>query len=238
MARVNGKDLRDFIPESVRLEDYLQIMKSSKRSCSGTINSLLSIFKKPYLRTTILLSAIYVTATVTYFSSGIFIPQVLANYQLSPFFTAFIGYLGQIPGIVLMSIIIEWPGVGRLNALRFFSILTAASFFIFAFVRNAVATSVIITIIYFSMVPMIPLLLTYMSEVYPTEIRGFASGLFNSLSPLVGIGVLFAGSYMIDVSVEIPWLFPTVWGVVFVVQFILSLFLNIETLGKELKDTV
>ena len=88
-----------------------------------------------------------------------------------------------------MSIIIEWPGVGRLNALRFFSILTAASFFMFAFVRNAVATSVIITIIYFSMVPMIPLLLTYMSEVYPTEIRGFASGLFNSLSPLVGIGV-------------------------------------------------
>ncbi len=180
---------------------------------------------------------------MSYYSAGVFLPQFLLNsspYFASegPFFTAFIGYLGQLPGIALMALIIEWPKIGRLNALRFFSLLTAASFFIFGFVQNEIATSVLMIFIYFSMVPIIPLLLTYMSEVYPTEIRGFASGFFNALSAVFGIGVLFIGGYITELSIQLPWLFPTVWGVVFLVQFFFSLFLNIETLGKELKDNV
>lgn len=243
MARLNGKNLKDLIPDSVPLEDYLFMKPHIKRSLSESVNSLASIFKRPFLRTTILLSIIYTTTTVAYYSAGVFLPQFLLNVSPffsneGPFLTAFVGYLGQVPGIALMAIIIEWPKVGRLNGLRFFSLLTAASFFIFGFVHNEIATSVLMIFIYFSMVPLIPLLLTYMSEVYPTEIRGFASGLFNAISALVGIGVLFASSYMTEISVKLPWVFPTVWGVVYLVQFLLSFILNIETVGKELKDTV
>ena len=238
MASFNRKNLNDFIPDSTDLEDFLYIERKENHSCSHSFSNLLSIFRNPYLRTTIFLGVIYVTETVAYYSSGVFIPKVLQNFGVNPFFTAFVGYLGQIPGIALMSIIIEWPGVGRLNALRFFSLLAAASFFVFAFVRDQIATSVIVVLIYFSMVPMVPLLLTYISEVYPTEIRSFANGFFNALSPLAGIGVLFAGSYMTELGSTLPWLFPTVWGIVFVVQFVLALFLNRETRGRELGDNL
>ncbi len=243
MAQLNGKNLSDLIPDNVPLADYLLIKPRIKKNFSENVCSLFSIFKKPYLRTTILLSIIYVTETVAYYSAGVFLPQFLLNVSpffanQGPFFTAFVGYLGQLPGIALMAIIIEWPKVGRLNGIRFFSLLTAISFFLFGFIQNEIATSVLMIFIYFSMVPIIPLLLTYISEVYPTEIRGFANGLFNSFSPLFGIGVLFASSYMTEISVELPWVFPTVWGAVFLVQFVLSLLLNIETFGKELKDNV
>ena len=236
MAWMNGKNIDNFIPKSVKLEAFIHVEKKTKKTCMQRTKALLAIFDRRYLRTTLLLSVIYVTETVAYFASGLFIPEVLQNFGVNPFFTAFVGYLGQIPGIALISIIIEWPGVGRLNALRLFSMLSIISFLLFAFVRNQIATSVIVVLIYFSMVPMLPLLFTYISEVYPTEIRSFASAYFNNLSCIFGIGCIFASGYLSDMS--IPWLFPTVWAGVFLVQFVLALFLNRETLGQELKDVV
>lgn len=233
---MNGKNLDNFIPKSVKLEAFIHFEKKAKRTCIQSAKTLLSIFDQRYLRTTLLLSVIYVTETVAYYASGLFIPQVLQNFGVNPFFTAFVGYLGQIPGIALMSIIIEWSGVGRLNSLRLFSLFSVISFLLFAFIRDQIATSVFVVLIYFSMVPMLPLLMTYISEVYPTEIRSFASAYFNNLSCIVGIGCIFASGYLSDMS--IPWLFPVVWAAVFLVQFVLALFLNRETLGRELKDIV
>lgn len=236
MAWMNGKNIDNFIPETVKFEEFIHVEKETKRTCVQSARALLGIFDRQYLRTTILLSIIYVTETVAYYASGLFIPEVLQNFGVNPFFTAFVGYLGQIPGIALISIIVEWPGVGRLNSLRLFSLLSVVSFVLFAFVRNQIATPVIVVLIYFSVVPMIPLLMTYMAEVYPTEIRSFASAYFNSLSSLFGIGFIFVSGYLSDNS--IPWLFPTVWAGVFLIQFVFSLFLNRETLGRELKDLV
>ena len=98
------------------------------------------------------------------------IHKINVKVEGNPYFTSFFGYLGQIPSILLMSIIVEWKGVGRLNSLCFFTLTTVALFLLFALVHNLVATSVLTIFIYFGMVPQISLLFMYMSEVYPTAI--------------------------------------------------------------------
>ena len=140
---------------------------------------------------------------------------------------------------LVMSIIVEWKGVGRLNSLRFFTLTTMASFLLFALVRNLVATSVLTIFIYFGMVPQISLLFTYMSEVYPTAIQVTAINFFNTLSACFDIAVpyyfKFSG-YLSDLRPH--WVYPAVWAGFFLFQFIVSLFLQYETLGKYIADTM
>ena len=241
MARINRKNLNDILPENVQLDEViansqLENGADSEKNYHNFTSALLLMFKRPYLRTTILLSIIFTTETGAFYVSSLFLPKVLLDLGTNPYFTVFVGYLGQIPGILLMSIIMEWPEVGRLNSLRLFSLFSVVSFLLFAFVRNEVALPVFTVLIYFSMVPMISLLYTYMAEVYPTVIRAFATGYFNNLSAIFGIFVPFLSGYLSDV--KIYWLYPTVWAGVFFVQFLLSLVLNRETVGINLTDNV
>ena len=116
----------------------------------------------------------------------------------------------------------DWPSVGRLNSLQFFSFMSAISFGFFATFRDQIATPVLTILIYFSMVPMISLLYTYVSEVYPTEYRSFA------------LCVPFLSGYLSDVRVH--WVYSTAWAGMFLFQLIMSLFLKKDTVDKNLRD--
>ena len=216
MARLNGKRLDSLIPKEVAFETAVKVNSEKKRVCSQFWGSLAAIFRPPYLSLTILICIIYVTCTVTYFCSSIFLLKVLNQYGTNPYFASFFGYLGQIPGILLMSIIVEWKGVGRLNSLRFFTLTTVASFLLFAFIRNLVATSVLTIFIYFGMVPQISLLFTYMSEVYPTAIRVTAITFFNTLFACFDIAVPYFSGYLSDLRPH--WVYPAVWAGFFLFQ--------------------
>ena len=234
MARLNRKDLNDFLPINSNLEDVVQLEIEKKSSFLESLSTLLSMFKRPFFRTTFLTSIIFVTENGAYYASSIFLLSVLKGLGNNPYFTAFIGYLGQIPGILLMSIVTDWPSVGRLNSLRFFSFMSAISFGLFAGFEDPIATPVLTILIYFSMVPMISLLYTYISEVYPTEYRSFALGYYNNLAAAFNICVPFLSGYLSDVSVH--WVYPTVWAGMFLFQLLMSLFLNRETVDKNLRD--
>jgi putative MFS transporter len=234
MAKLNGKKLNNFLPVNCRFEDVVQLDVEKKRSFMESVYTLLSMFKQPFLRTTFFTSIIFVTENGAYYASSIFLLSVLKDLGNNPYFTAFIGYLGQIPGILLMSIVTDWPSVGRLNSLRFFSFMSAISFGFFAGFRDQVATPILTILIYFSMVPMISLLYTYVSEVYPTEYRSFALGYYNNLASAFNICVPFLSGYLSDVRVH--WVYPTAWAGMFLFQLIMSLFLNKETVDRNLKD--
>ena len=236
MARLNGKNLNDFLPVNCKLEDVIQLHNiiEKKRSFTKSVSILFSMFKRPFFRTTFFTSIIFVTESGAYYASSIFLLSVLKDLGNNPYFTAFIGYLGQIPGILLMSIVTDWPSVGRLNSLRFFSFMSAISFGFFAAFRDQIATPVLTILIYFSMVPMISLLYTYVSEVYPTEYRSFALGYYNNLASAFNICVPFLSGYLSDVRVH--WVYPTVWAGMFLFQLLMSLFLNKETVDKNLRD--
>ena len=170
-----------------------------------------------------------------YYCSSVFLLQILKEFGTDPYFASFVGYLGQIPGILLMAIIVEWRGVGRINSLRFFTLITIISWLLFAFVRDQIATPVLTIFLYFGMVPQVSLINAYLSEIYPTAIRNTALVFINSIAAIAGIGTPYFSGYMTQVS--IPWLYPVVWAGFYFVQFVVSLFLRRETLGQNLQDT-
>ena len=237
MAWMNGKNLNDFLPEEREFQCIVSVDTKTEETCLQSFSKFLVIFKPLYLRRTICLTIIYMVETVTYYASSLFLPAVLKKLNVrSPYFTIFVGFLGQIPGILLMSIIIEWKYVGRLNSLRFFTLLSIISFLLLAFLQTAVTIPVFTIFIYFSLIPIMPLLFTYMAECYPTNVRTFAVSFFNNTSAVMSMIFPFVSGYLSDVS--IPWLYPTVWAGLLVFQFIVSLFLNYETLNVNLIDTL
>ena len=239
MAWLNRKNVDDILPKGVNLDISLVADIGKERKgcgvCSQFWKGLSSIFKPPYLKMTVPISLIYVTSSTAYICSSIFLLRVLKEFGTDPYFTSFTGYLGQIPGILLMSIIVEWKGVGRINSLRFFTVITIAAFLLLAFIRNQVATSVLTVFVYFGMVPQISLLYTYMSEIYPTSIRSTAIVFNNNLAAAIGIAVPYFSGFLSQVS--IPWLYPTVWAGFYSFQFVLTFLLRRETLGVNLQDT-
>ena len=237
MAWLNRKDVSDILPKGVNLDVSLADVSTERKAnvCSQFWKNLASIFKPPYLRMTVPISLIYVTSSTAYVCSSIFLLQILKEFGTDPYFTSFTGYFGQIPGILLMSIIVEWRGVGRINSLRFFTVITIAAFLLLAFVRNQVATSVLTVFLYFGMVPQLSLLYTYMSEIYPTAIRSTAIVFNNNLAAAIVIAVPYFSGFLSQVS--IPWLYPTVWAGFYSFQFVISFLLRRETLGQNLRDT-
>lgn len=244
MARINRKKIiiNDYsikhTAAAINEDEDLSVNRGGplrRKFRRSLVSDLLTIFKPPYLRTTLCMSVIFVTLTSSYFALSIFLPSVLKVFGLDPYFTSFAGYFGQLPGIVLMSIIVEWPGVGRLNSLRFFTLMAMGSFLIFAFVKNDAAVTVSIIFIYFSMVPMISLLYTYISEIYSTRIRAISIGYFVNLSATFSLIMPVFAGFLADVKPR--WIYPTTWAGVFLLQFVVSLFLNIETLNRGLSDS-
>ena len=237
MAKFNGKKLQSFTID--RGEYAIQMPDENTRSVAKLRQSFLKlvrIFKKVYIRTTVCLSIIVVTHMSAYYSSAAFIPSILHKLVPNSYFTTFIGYLGQIPGVLLMSIIVEWEGVGRLHSLRFFTTLVIATLVLFAFVQNDVSIPVLTIFLNFGMVPITALVLAYISEAYPTDMRGSALAYFNNLSAFFGIFIPYIGGYATDVFGRFPWLFSTIWAAFYIVVFVVSMFLKKETLRKNLVD--
>lgn len=196
------------------------------------------LFKPPYLRYTILLAIIQPGARQAYISSAIYFPLILENLNINSFLVVLFGSLSQIPGFLLMSIITEWPKFGRLNTMRLYMLVAIIFYLLFAFIRNKTATAVFAVFIYFAMNPIISIVYTYVSEIYPTEVRGMASGFLNTVQGIVGIALPFLSGLMADFSKTLPWLFPVVWAIVYCLLLVVSFGLRKETQGKDLPDAV
>ena len=196
------------------------------------------LFKPPYLRYTILLAIIQPGARQAYISSAIYFPLILENLHINSFLVVFFGSLSQIPGFLLMSIITEWPKFGRLNTMRLYMLIAIIFYLLFAFIRNNTASAVFAVFIYFAMNPIISIVYTYVSELYPTEVRGMASGFLNAVQGIVGIALPFLSGLMADFSTTMPWLFPVGWAIVYFLLLVVSFGLRRETQGKDLPDVI
>ena len=236
MARINGKKLSDFLPSEIDFEKLVVLEIPTNRNFWQTARNFRTMFQTPYLKRTVLISIVYVVEGMSAYGSTLFLPSILSGLNVNPYFTAFVGYLGQIPGVLLMSIIVEWRHVGRLNSLRLYTALTVVSFLLFAFIQNEVTIPVFTILIYFSMIPIYSLLNTYISECYSTSIRTLALVYFSNLQALFETFIPFVSGYVSDVSIS--WLYPVVWAGLFGFQFVVSLLLNFETRGVTLQDTV
>lgn len=238
MARWNQKDLDGFLPQEREFSDLVVTdFVQRNQNLSQTLHDFLFIFKRYYLRTTLALLVINTTNAGTFWGASLFLPSLLADVISNSYFIAFMGYLGQIPGILLMLIIVEWKGVGRLNSMRLYTALAIVFFLLFGLYQNTVATPVFTIMIYFSMIPISALVNAYSSESYPTTFRALAINLFNNVGAFVNIFTPYIGGYSTELFVRRPWLFSVVWAVFYGVQFLATFFLSREPLGMKLQDS-
>ena len=238
MAKWNGKKLDDYLPQGkVFSELVVTDFAMSSRNLSQTLHNFLHIFKRFYLRTTLALLVINITNTGAFWGASLFLPSLLADLTSSSYFIAFMGYLGQIPGILLMLIIVEWRGVGRLNSMRLYTALSIVFLLLFGLYQNEVATPVFTIMIYFSMIPIAALVNAYSSESYPTTFRALALNFFNNVGAFVNIFTPYIGGYSTELFVRRPWLFSLVWAVFYTIQMVATFFLTREPLGMRLQDS-
>ena len=238
MASMNGKDMNSIIEKEKfykKLSHFSDIMVSKQKKF--ILSKLSTVFKPPYRRRTWLLMFIFSTQGITWHGSMLFFPTLLKNLGVNPYFCTLFGFAAMVPGIALISIIIEWPEFGRKNTIIIFSASSAVLFYLFAFLQNNITIPVFTVLIFFSSGPMLNLLLTYIAENYPTEIRAMAVSIMLISNGINGMWLPFVSGYLADMSTKYSWLSPTVWGSLYTIQFIATLFLNYETRGKNLQDT-
>lgn len=239
IAKFNRKDINRFSSEENFCNHF-----SLNESCEHTksvknrfiLLQLLEIFRPRYLRRTIPLSFMIATESFGYMTSQLFLIDFLKRVGANPYFSVLALSLAQIPGFLLVSIIVEWPRVGRLNAFRFFSTLSAIFFLLLAFIQNTVSIPIFLVLIYFSAAPNLGLIYTYASEAYPTTIRAISTSYFYVLQALSYVFGVFISGYVEDLPQT--WLYPLVYACVFFVQLLAGLVLNHETYGKRLQDTL
>lgn len=242
LAKFNRKDLSLFATK-----DDLSHYKKERAPRIGFKNTLCellqkysSVFSKRYLRSTVTLILISICSNAGDYGTTLFLPNILET--LIPkeylYFLPLAGLFARIPGVFFMSIIIEWPEVGRIRSLKLFAFLTALFLLLSGLVRTPVATSVFLLLVYFNMEPITPLLNTYSSEIYSTEVRAVALAVFNVCSAIALIGTPFVNGYIADEAPRLPWLFGVVTSGIYFVMFVLSFILNKETRGRHLTDSV
>ena len=243
IAKLNRKDLSLFASKD-NLRHYGNKQEIARVNRKNTISVLLmkyfSIFKRRYLRTTITLTFISTLSNMGDYGTTLFLPNILETLVPKQYlyFLPLTGLFARIPGLFFMSIIIEWPEVGRIRSLKLFAFLTAFFLFLSGMVRTPVATSVFLLLIFFNMEPITPIMDTYISEVYPTEIRAVTLAFINVTSNIVLIGSPFLDGYIADEASKLPWLFGVVTSTIYFIMFVLSFVLNKETRGRHLTDTV
>ena len=236
MASMNCHSLSDLVEK----QDFMLHFKHDRMGPKTSIEllkSFLMIFSRKYVFHTIPLLFTHMTAVTSYVGMTLFLPDLLKSLNVNPYSVTLIGNVAQIPGVLLMSIIIEWPWFGRLNSLRLFFALSVIFFFLFAFIQNSITIPVFTVFLYFSLSPTLGLLQTYTSECYPTEIRAMALAFFDIFNAVCNIFVPFCGGYLADLTPTYPWISSVVWGSVVVVGLVFSLLLWRETRGKNLNES-
>ncbi len=235
IARFNFKDLAKY----VSFDEFKYAMEkehTNKSKQRMIFIQLLEIFKPKYLRITLPLTIINITESFGYLSSQLFLPEFVEKQNVDKYFTVLVSALAQIPGLLLMSIIIEWPRIGRLNSLRLFALLSALFFLLLALIQTEVSIPILVVFIYFSSCPNLSLIYTYVSEVYPTQIRSVSTAYFYTLQALSYLVGAFISNAALNVSFH--WLFPAIWSVIFCVQFVAALVLNYEPYNQKLFDVL
>ncbi len=235
MAAMNGKNVLEFAQLSeCGIQSEFKQAPREEQDLKAYCSQFLHIFHPRFLRTTLPLSVISITQTAGYLISQLYLPSFLSMVGGSVYFVIMVSTVSQIPGIALLSIIIEWPEIGRLNSFRIFSALCGILFTVLAFYQSPVSVPVLLVLIFFCSAPLYGLVFTYIAEVYATSIRSVATAYFYVFQALTYLtGALLASR---AVAVSQHWIFPIVFAGCFFIQLVMSLILNYEPLGLKLHD--
>ena len=211
-------------------EVHVKTQPASQHTWARGPLKILELFTKPHRWKTLPLTVAAVCMSVAFWGTSLFIPQYFTRVGIDPYFTTFVSFLAQLPGIALVAIITDWPKVGRLNTMRMYSFLGALFLLVLAFGDNVVVKSVCSVFVYFSLPPLYAVVYTYVSEAYPTAVRASATSYVVLATCFPGTVSPFISGYL--ASNSLVWLYPLMWSCVMAVMFVASLCLRYETAGR------
>jgi Major Facilitator Superfamily len=178
--------------------------ESARESCMAMIRNFANarfLFSTPTMaRVTIILWLVFIADFWSFSMAGFFLPQILidkggaANIPLSETYKNFVAiYAPGIAGCLLAACMVEVPRLGRQWAMVFSSALMAISLFLYTVVDTQAASVGFNAMEYFFQSMFNAILYAFVPEVYPSSVRGTASGLASTWGRLSSILAPIAG---------------------------------------------
>jgi putative MFS transporter len=221
IARMNGVDVP--IGE-LRIEQ-----RSSRSVVAG-------IWQRPLLGRTVLLSVMWFCLSLGYYGIFTWLPGIFREqgFETLPVYqNMLLLAVAQVPGYMLAAYLIE--RIGRRWTLAAFLFGSAIASYWFAAATNMTMIVVGGMFLSFALLGAWGGLYAYTPELYPTEVRGTGMGWASAMARAAGMVAPLLGALLLEVSLIAAL---TVYAGFFVLAACATLFLNYETRGRYLTDTI
>ncbi len=224
----NRVELSSIVSDSIPLEDIPQ-----KVVVNGPANG---VWSKQYARITFSLWTLWISLNFVYQGVFIWLPTLLASgstsIQRSFLLTLFIS-LGQIPGTLIVAYLAD--RISRLKLVLISLGLLAASTLVFSFSTET------IWVISFGLLIMVfngmawGLAHPFSSELYPTRMRGTATGLATGIGRLGGVAAPLIVGIIVQANGSMPVIFTTLAAAPLLALLVLTRMKH-ETTGRSLEE--
>ncbi|PWN46060.1 MFS general substrate transporter [Ceraceosorus guamensis] len=168
--------------------------ESSKHALRQLTNVKVLFQNRKMARLTILLWITFICDFFAFNIAGAYLPLILSDRNIAQGKTLAETYRSYVaiyaPGIgacILAAALIELPRLGRQWSMVFFSALMGVSMFIYTRVETEAASVGLNALEYIAQSAFNAILYAYLPEVYPSSVRGTASGVASTLGRISGI---------------------------------------------------
>ncbi|CAI9722613.1 vesicle 2-related 7-like [Octopus vulgaris] len=198
------------------------------------------LFTREFRYRTLTISLVWLFQATGYWGVTTYLPQYMSDkLNLGGYFIIFIIFISELPGLFLALFFIRKNMLGRITSVILFICMTIVLLAVFAVLSTShliwAQTLTIMTCFAF-MAPIYSILNTFTPEIYPTAIRSTALGWVYMVSNIPGLITPFIDATLLDSPVV--WLYPVVWLMFFVLEFVVMLSIRTETAGKRLSDNL
>ncbi len=197
--------------------------------------SVLYLFSQGYAAHTLKIGMLWLLQAAGYWGVTLFFPVYLEQFGVNQYFCMFINVCAVIIGLCLLRILVDKPWFGRIRTLRIYICGTIISLLLGSLLQDEVSISVLAVFTYFFMAPMAAILQIYTAETYPTLLRNTAMSWALVMSCVPGMTTALIGAELLSSSKK--WLYPLVWGSVYVLQFVVAMTLNKDRTAVALVET-
>lgn len=198
--------------------------------------TLSALWKKPFVRTTVMLWAVWFCISLGYYGTFIWLPRIFVQRGfdfLKTYQNTFLMALAQLPGYFSAAYLVErW---GRKWTLALYLALSGLFTYLFAVVSGIsfiVATAMLMS---FFTLGAWGVVYAYTPELYPTEVRATGMGAASGMTRIAGAMAPILGGWLISSSLVAAL---TLYAVSFVIGGATVLALGRETRGEPLLETV
>lgn len=197
IGSVNGNPGR--LPQE---QELLRAMAAEgERGAACDRGALASVLRLCSGRVTAPLAAIWLLQSTAYWGLTLFLPEFLVAAGVPANRTIFAMVACELPGCCVAALLVDHPRVGRVGTLRInLAAASAAALTLSPLARPPELVILLSCAVYFFMIPVWAVLFLYTPESYPTESRGTAMGMFQTLQGVPGLFSPFLSAKLVTMD--------------------------------------